>query len=331
MTSLVVIDEGSAQAKATFRTMDGEIVTRIVPARVAEQAKVDLNGYAESAYFTEEGGEYTVNGDFDDIIRTNIPSYQTSEANRALIHETLRIAGFGGDSVRVAVTLPMNQFFSKVRGAPVNQKLIAKKKRNVLGGIKSASGKPLAEIIDCKVYPEGIPALFDTIRDDSGSLKPGFEEGMKILVIDIGGTTTDVSVVTPNGTIESYDSFNTGVLTVAERFSELAAPEFGLKRIPRALAEQALKTRHLKNMDVSELVSRASRTVMMTILRELEAMVSTPELLDKVLIVGGGAALMGKELAEEMGVGVLIPENPDMAISRGIFKLETLKAMKPAR
>lgn len=328
MTSLVVIDEGSAQAKATFRTMDGNIVTRVVPSRIAEQAKVDLNGYAESAYFTEEGGEYTVNGDFDDIIRTNIPSYQTSEGNRALIHETLRLAGFGGQSVKVAVTLPMSQFFSKVQGAPINQPLIAKKKRNVLGGIRSAAGKALAEIIDCKVYPEGIPALFDTIRDDNGVLKPGYEEGMKILVVDIGGTTTDVSVVTPNGTIEAYDSFNTGVLAVAERFAELAAPEFGLKRIPRALAEASLKSGRLKNMDVSELVSRASRNVMQTILRELEAMVQTPALLDRVLIVGGGAALMGRELSEEMGVGALIPEHPDMAISRGIFKLETLKAAK---
>ncbi|MET4709368.1 ParM/StbA family protein [Endozoicomonas lisbonensis] len=326
MTSLVVIDEGSAQAKATYRADNGAIVTHVVPSRVAEQAKVDINGYAESAYFTEEGGEYTVNGDFDDIIRTNIPSYQTSEANRALVHETLRQSGFGGRPVRVAVTLPMNQFFSKVQGAPINQKLIASKKRNVLGGIKSAAGHQLAEIIDCKVYPEGIPALFDTIRNDDGSLKSGFEEGMKILVVDIGGTTTDVSVVTPNGTIESYDSFSTGVLTVVERFSELAAPEFGLKRIPRALAEEAVKSGRLKNMNVSELIQRASRNVMQTILRELEAMVSTPSLLDKILIVGGGAALMGRELAEAMGVEVLIPEQPDMAISRGIYKLEMLKA-----
>ena len=326
MASLVVIDEGSAQAKATYRADNGAIVTHVVPARVAEQAKVDLNGYAESAYFTEEGGEYTVNGDFDDIIRTNIPSYQTSEANRALVHETLRQSGFSGRSVRVAVTLPMNQFFSKVQGSPINQKLIASKKRNVLGGIKSAAGHPLAEIIDCKVYPEGIPALFDTIRNDDGSLKQGFEDGMKILVVDIGGTTTDVSVVTPNGTIESYDSFNTGVLTVVERFAELAAPEFGLKRIPRALAEEAVKAGRLKNMDVSQLIQRASRTVMQTILRELEAMVSTPSLLDKILIVGGGAALMGADLAEAMGVEVLIPEQPDQAISRGIYKLEMLKA-----
>ncbi|AMO56362.1 hypothetical protein GZ77_06085 [Endozoicomonas montiporae] len=326
MTSLVVIDEGSAQAKATYRAENGAIVTHVVPSRVAEQAKVDINGYSGSAYFTEEGGEYTVNGDFDDIIRTNIPSYQTSEANRALVHETLRQSGFAGRPVRVAVTLPMNQFFSKVQGAPINQKLIANKKRNVLGGIKSAAGHQLAEIIDCKVYPEGIPALFDTIRNDDGSLKPGFEEGMKILVVDIGGTTTDVSVVTPDGTIESYDSFSTGVLTVVERFSELAAPEFGLKRIPRALAEEAVKTGRLKNMNVSELIQRASRNVMQTILRELEAMVSTPSLLDKILMVGGGAALMGRDLAEAMGVEVLIPEQPDMAISRGIYKLEMLKA-----
>ncbi|WP_461537456.1 plasmid segregation protein ParM domain-containing protein [Spongorhabdus nitratireducens] len=326
MATLVVIDEGSAQSKATFKSAEGNIVTRVVPSRIAEQAKVDINGYAESAYFTEEGGEYTVNGDFDDIIRTNIPSYQISEANRALVHETLRQSGFGGHSVRVAVTLPMSQFFSRVKGSPINQKLISSKKRNVLGGIKSAAGHSLAEIIDCKVYPEGIPALFDTIRDDSGELKPGFEDAMKILVVDIGGTTTDVSVVTPNGTIESYDSFQTGVLMVAERFSELAAPEFGLKRIPRAMAEEALKTGKLKNIEVKNLIEKATRNVMQTILRELEAMVSTPTLLDRVLIVGGGAALMGQDLAEAMGVEALIPEQPDMAISRGIYKLETIKS-----
>ncbi len=326
MTSLVVIDEGSAQAKATFLSSSGDVVTRIIPSRIAEQAKVDLNGYSPSAYFTGEGGEFTVDGDFDDIIRTNISSYQTSEANRALVHETLRQCGFAGQPVKVAVTLPMSQFFSKVQGTPINQKLITRKKRNILGDIRSASGLPLAEIIDCMVYPEGIPALFDTIRNDQGDLKPGYEEGMKILVVDIGGTTTDVSVVTPKGTIEAYDSFNTGVLTIAERFSELAAPQFGLKRIPRATAEQALKDGKLKNIDVSRVVHKACRNVMLTILRELEAMAPTPALLDCVLIVGGGAALIGEELASEMGVKALIPDDPDMAISRGIYKLETLKS-----
>ena len=39
-----------------------------------------------------------------------------------------------------------------------------------------------------------------------------------------------------------------------------------------------------------------------------------------ILFVGGGAAIMGDEMAKEFGKG-LIPNEPDLAIARGIEKV----------
>ena len=44
MTTLVVIDEGSAQTKATYRNPNGEVMTLTIPSRVEQDLKVTLNG-----------------------------------------------------------------------------------------------------------------------------------------------------------------------------------------------------------------------------------------------------------------------------------------------
>ncbi|WP_422452152.1 plasmid segregation protein ParM domain-containing protein [Endozoicomonas sp. ALC066] len=323
--AFIVIDEGSAQSVATFMR-EGKVETVIVPSRAAEQLCPTMDGFSPSSYETEDGEKFTVNGELDSTVMTNIPSYQTSGANRAIIHETLRQAGFAGQNVKVAVTLPVGRFFGKGSG-PRDEALIDAKRKSVMSGIRAANGSPVASIVECVVYPEALPALFEISRDEKGVFKQGFSETDKVLVIDIGGATTDISIVTPNGDIEGYESLgNCGVLDVAARLSDIIATEFSIEsKIPASLLDRIIRERTFAGESVSDQVEKSCTKTLSEILRTVEKMVSNPGLLDKVMIVGGGALLMGERLGDMLGVAPIIPENADEVISKGIFKLEMLK------
>ena len=281
--------------------------------------------YSASSYITEEGQEFTVNPDLDDTVKTSVPSYQTDPANRAIIHEALRLAGFSGQDVRVAVTLPIGRFFRKGT-QPVDEELIAKKRANVLAGIKSAKGEPVACIKACEVYPEAIPALFDVSRKDDGALKKGFSESDKTLIVDIGGTTTDISIITPSGDIQDYSSSPNGVLDIAADFSKLISSELKLHgTMPLSVVDKVLREKRFNGTDVTKHIRRACGKTLSNIVRDLEKSAINPSLLDKVVIVGGGAYLIGQDIAKSLEVEAFIPERPDEAISRGIYKLEVLK------
>lgn len=325
MSETVVIDEGSAQAKVTFKKK-GKIKTVIIPSRVEEELKVQMDGFSPSSYITEEGHKYTVNGDLDDTIPNNVPSYQTSSANRAVIHEALRVSGFSGKDVHICVTLPVGRYFGS-GDIPKDEALIESKRANAMAGIEAANKNGLAKIIGCSVYPEALPALFELSRNEDGSLRDGFSDNDKTLIVDIGGATTDITVITPSGDIQSYDSIhNCGVLDIAEVLSEAITEKFDIKaKLPSSVLDQILRHKKFAGKDVSEDIKRASSKTLSTIARRLEKMVQTPTLLDKVMIVGGGALLMGKELADLLGVEAIIPENAEETISRGIYKLERLK------
>lgn len=319
----VVVDEGSAQSKITFEK-NNQIITKIFPTRMCDRSLFNLSSYSPSSYLTAEGFEFTVNPDIDDPIVTNIESFQTGAANRAIVHESLRQCGFGGQDVDIVTTLPVGLFFSK-SSSPINQALIEKKKNNLLSGIENRAGELLANITSVKVYPEAIPALYELSHDDNGELIHGFTDTMKVMIVDIGGTTTDVSVITPNGDFDHSQSIPFGVFNIAEELKVNMLQHFNERHIPPHIVDKVLRDKTMLGQDVSQLIQLSSQKTLDRISTEIEKYSITPSMLDKVLIVGGGANLIGNALANKLNVSALIPEQPDVCISRGIFKIEKLK------
>jgi len=325
MSITVVVDEGSAQSKITYEE-NNQLITKIIPTRLCDRSLFNLSSYSSSSYLTEEGLEFTVNPDVDDPIITNIESFQTGAANRAIVHESLRQCGFGDQEVDVITTLPVGSFFSK-GSQPINQLLIEKKKNNLMAGIENRAGEKLAKIKSIKVYPEAIPALFELSRHDNGELKSGFTNSMKVMIIDIGGTTTDVSVITPNGDFDHSQSIPFGVFNIAEELKTNMLQHFNERHIPPHIVDKVLREKIMLGQDVSNMIHLSSQKTLDRISTEIEKSAVNPSMLDKVLIVGGGASLIGQALANHLNVSALIPEQPDVCISRGIFKIEKLKSL----
>ena len=212
----VVIDDGSTQLKATFRDENGKIVTQVTSSRGENELKngSDWTQFADSAYRTDNG-EYTIGDKLENPMPSNIKSHQVSELARCAVHDALRIAGFGGQSVNVIVTLPVGRFARQVNGSAVDMKLIHDKKKAISGAISPANPNvKLATIKSVSVAPEAIPAFMDYATDDDVQWKAGFSETSQVVTIDIGGTTTDVAVFEGGGMIKNTYSIDYGVLSM---------------------------------------------------------------------------------------------------------------------
>ena len=321
----VVVDEGSAQVKVCW--FDEQLHTRTLPSRVVQDAKVEASGdYVASAYRVN-GYEFTVDSTMDQTIRTDNTRYQTSEVNRVLIHEALRQAGFGGQNVEVITTLPIGNFFGI---KPVNQPLIKQKKQNVKGDIENLAGESLAIIKNCKVSPEAIPAWYDVALNEQGQWQSDFENSRRILIVDIGGTTTDISLITGDGALERFISIAHGVFEIAENLQNrlLTNPDLQLRHIGPANLDFALRNQSLRNVNIQKEIAQSSHPVIHHILNEMLSFAPDANDIDHIIYVGGGSALIGKELSNQYGGHTIIPEKPELAIARGLVKSQQQQSRK---
>ena len=311
----VVIDEGSSQIKVCwFNDIEG-IKNIIIPSRLVEGSKLADSGEYHEAAYSVNGNEYTVAAYFDGAIRTNTQQYQISEYNRVLVHEALRKAGFGGEDVTIYTTLPISDFYGV---KPRNDALIAQKKKNLMGDVLSMAGKELATIVDCKVWPEAIPAWLDLLIDDDGSRKLDADESHKIMVVDIGGTTTDLTIIDGTGNLQDFHSVRKGVFDISENITPDLITEFKRKHIEAHQLDKALREKTFAGSDITKLIDKACRPVVRDIHLEMVRFARESSNLDSVLYVGGGSSLIAKQLGKEYG-GKSIIRN-DMTIARGILK-----------
>lgn len=329
---IVVVDEGSAQAKATYFCRNTRtIVSKITPAMIGRDIDTDPVGNPLDNSYMADGEEYCVSPDLQTPINTKRETYQTSTENRVLVHEALRLAGFGGQDVEIRVTLPITQYFygdSHKR----NDDLIKRKKQNLMQSVTNINGQPLANIVDVKVAPESIPAWFDYALDDTGDWVGDLDDCQSVMVIDCGGTTTDLSICNGVGTPRSRFSINKGVFDIANELrTEMVASGLA-KTLPRAHLDNVLRTGTYRGKNCLDMIAKASRRVAAEILDQMHSYQPDCKALEKILFVGGGAALIGEDLAKEYGnsANSHIPAEPDLSIARGLVKMQLAEELAEA-
>ena len=99
------------------------------------------------------------------------------------------------------------------------------KKTNVV----NMTGQPLATINKVLVAPEGIPAWDSLYLDDSGFITEAYEDAEKVMIIDIGGTTTDIAVMTTDNQVEKRKSKDLGVMNITAELDILLRKDPELK------------------------------------------------------------------------------------------------------
>ncbi len=312
----VVIDEGSSQTKISWFDRE-KIVSQVIPSRVVRGAKLNTqSGSYHDAAYTVGGLEYTAAPNMDGSMTTDIPDYQTSDINLILVHEVLRQNGFGGQDVEINVTLPIKDFYQV---APYNEPLINQKKNNLMNAdVENMAGHPLANIVSVKVSPEATPAWFDYLLNDNGSKSLDVDDSHKIMVVDAGGTTTDLAVVDGYGNMQNFDSLRFGVFHIAENLRPVIMKRFDRKALQKHHLDSAMRSKEFAGEDISNEVEQACRDVEQDIITGMRKFVADSESLAAVVYVGGGSALMGHRIADIYGGERIIGD--EFSIARGLVK-----------
>ena len=164
------------------------------------------------------------------------------------------------------------------------------------------------------------------------------EEPTGSMVVDIGGGTTEVGVISLNGVVYSHsirvggDTFDEAIIQYVRRnygmlIGEASAEEIK-KRIGSAFPSTEVSEMDVKGRNLAEGIPRSFTITSNEVLEARSALEQTPPELGAdiaergLVLTGGGALLKGLDrlLAEETGLPVLIAEDALTCVARGSGK-----------
>ncbi|ALN21962.1 MULTISPECIES: ParM/StbA family protein [Ectopseudomonas] len=197
---LVADDNGYADHKIAWFDSDRKILTLKVPSLIevgSTNSLSDAQGNAVGAY--EVGGvRYTCDPTVRNPMNIRNSEYPTSLANRVLVNHALTRAGLLGMPARIAVTLPLRDYYNQ--DGSVNETLKAATINNFTQGegktVTVIGSEAQPEILSVSAYCEALCGYFDWAMDEACNIR---DEAMnlqgEIAIVDIGGSTTDILAV----------------------------------------------------------------------------------------------------------------------------------------
>jgi uncharacterized hydantoinase/oxoprolinase family protein len=238
----IIIDDGSNYIKIAYKNDSGDVAVSSFPSRVIRKALPSTAfGFSDSSYQIEEQ-RFSVAKTANDTIPTDNRAYQLSTHNRVLLNHALKTIGVSNESVSIAVTLPVGQFFNP--DGSKNEELINKKIANAKGDIKHLDGSKNVEINTCYVLPEAVPAFVYAKYELELT-------GSRYLIVDVGGTTTDLVVINSENQIEEFQSLNIGALKMLSQFKTMTSEQLQLSSFSDEIAIQGVLTGLVAGEDVS--------------------------------------------------------------------------------
>ncbi|MGP4943179.1 plasmid segregation protein ParM domain-containing protein [Pseudoalteromonas nigrifaciens] len=327
-------DNGYAYHKIAAWVVDSHGNKRIKTASIASRAqlgKVNVvpTGSSFSVGLFEIDGEYyTVGENVPDPESIRSKSYCYSEVNNVLVTNSVYQAGLAGKSIRLATGLPLKQYFNN--DGELNTKTI-KRVQDSIQPLANAVGNSESVQIDKHIiYAESLSAFVDWMVDDTGEIINQVNNG--VLVVDVGGGTTDISFINPMNEIymPGSDTVKTGVLDVFKKLKQLLSSEYDIdeEHIRDDMLDKAIRTNRFNargdEKDCSTLVNKAKRHVAKRLNNFIDELVSST--LDNIIFVGGGAQALREQLLnlDDHAEGfVVIPNEPQYANVRGMLKCMT--------
>lgn len=274
--------------------------------------------------YETEGRQFTVDAQINGE-DTRFHDYAHSDFNRVLVHHMLQEAELGGKRIVLATGLPFQSFYVPNSSDP-NQPLIDKKIANLKVAVSPMNGNSSPVIERHQVTAQGLAAYIDHITDEQGDFRDGVDFEAPIAVVDVGGGTVDCVTVYGGGKLdhERSGTGDVGIGQVYDRMDTALRSKFGVtSKIRLQTLDQVARDKHIRlrgtTHDVSDIVDAAVREVCPEIIRKIKSCISDAAEMDSVLLVGGGAALMGEYIKAEYPHAV-VPKDPEFANARGMLK-----------
>jgi plasmid segregation protein ParM len=141
--------------------------------------------------------------------------------------------------------------------------------------------------------------------------------------IEIGHYTTDFSFCDRGSMIENASTSCAGVSTVYTALSA-AMTERSIPTNVEAV-EEVVRHRKLKNHDLGDLLDRAKEPFVATVVDQAKRVFGQKVfLMDGLIVAGGGAPLVLKELKQLFGEKVSMDEDPRMVVAEGFCRVGLL-------
>lgn len=320
----VVVDNGYAQQKIAYYTQkDGapSIVTMRLPSRAQiGVVSVSLDGELLNSFEINET-IWSVGENVPDPESIRGVKYAYSDLNTVLVNNSLICAGFSGANVCLGTSLPVSHY--RLASGKVNAELVEKVKNALQTKCVHQGGQEVASIKKHMVYQESVAAAIDYLLSEKDG-SPINKIRRAIAIVDIGGNTTDISVMEDLKSIDHQRSGSEkiGVIDVQNDLRNIMMDKFKLEKVQRYMLDEAIRTGTCEifgeKVDLSEELAIAKKTTTQKIISRVEEKVGDAADLDKVIFVGGGAALL-KEVISTYRHG-FVPEDPEFANARGMLK-----------
>ena len=303
-----------------------------IPSRAALGAHLStrLGAVDVSSEYHTEGVDYTVLEDAaTESESTQFEAYPFSDLNRTIVQHALRVGGLPAllaahpeNQLKLMSGLPLSRYY--VNGGR-NRAVIDRKVQSLSLAVTALDGTSTVHIPSSKVMPEGLGAWFDFALEPSGGYCANFNPEETTVVVDIGGHTTDVLTVQPNSVVahRQTGSETVGVLNVLEEFSTELFNAFGIEQKNLAKLEKAVQSGKYKisgvEHDVATLVDKSKRAAASKIMRAVNRFIGTAIDVDRILLVGGGAAIYGAHICAEYPQATVLADS-GMANANGFAK-----------
>lgn len=321
----VAVDNGYADHKIAYWAVDAngnKVIGQIsYPARAQMGAiNISLSGSTSGVYDVgQENEAWTVGKEVSEPEVVRGTRYAHSDLNTLLVKHSLQVSGFSGKDVRISTGLPYAHYF---KDGEKNDPFLVKVKESLETVVSPRNGEAIAEIKEHLIYPESTAAFLDYAVDHvTGEMNVQIENG--VVVVDIGGNTTDISSITPEYRIDNKKSGSKkiGVLDVRDELKRLILDEFKIDSIRDSQLDQAIRTSECsifgKKEDISGLLLKSKKLVSKKINNFVYDLIGDAAAVDKIIYVGGGAAVLEGVIKEYPHAHV--PEAPEFANARGML------------
>ena len=317
----VALDIGCSDVKLSYFNDKKEIICKVTPSLVRSgKASVNISGKSGFTYQADDE-DWSVNDDYLNSEDTRFSSYQFSSLNRVLMVHALYQHLPDKQRFEVATGLPVDQYF--VNGV-VSEKNIDLKHVNVEKSVESKHFKK--NVKSRNVCPEAVSAWVDICFDNKGKQVQKITQ--PVAIVDIGGRTTDVAIVTPDFSIEpsSTGTLKVGILDAYNLLNtKLMAQHYLDTNIDIFVLSEAFKSNEIqidmsKVRDISKLVKEIKQSIASKILREVERKIDKVPHLQGICFVGGGAEALRQNL-KTLGGNIFIPRDAVFSNCRGYLKI----------
>jgi plasmid segregation protein ParM len=218
---------------------------------------------------------------------------------------------------------------SLVTGLPVE--FYKKDKDKLAKEIRSWKSR-FIDIVNVSILPQPIGTLMDVMTDWDGTQLYDFKD-KRIIIIDIGDGTIDAIEVLNNNPTKNYGGASNGV---SQMFGDIRSkvramnPKFNDATIEQAEMREIIETGKFffygEEKDISQLVAKSKQTMAQSVVSLIDGIWPKRSAIRKIIVTGGGAAVLKEELKNVIPEGqLIIQDDPEMSNAIGFAKMAALK------